>query len=162
MKELDLIDKPELIMLESEKAIVKTRIILPKMSRKELIERYKELKPLVKKGSFLYRLRDFSIEELLTLSFIDNINENRMGIVAPREVISLGEFPCYHRIGNNGEFNPTIADVLSQFPDELLGDSNMFCLKSYPRTLDDFGNQIELIQGGYHRSRVRALRLEKK
>ena len=162
MKKIELMEKPKMFMLESEKAIVKSEIILPEISREELIERYKKIRPLVKRNSFWYNLRDFSLEELLSLSFIDDIEKNRRSAVAPRELITLGEFPCYHKIGDDRKFNPTIAEVLSQYPDELLKDSNLFYLKKYPRTLDDFGDQIEVVKAGYHRSKVRALKLEKK
>ncbi len=162
MKKIELVEKPKMFMLESEKAIVETKIILPELSREELIERYKKIRPLVKRYSFWYELRDFNLDELLSLSFIDNIDDNRRSVVSPRELITLGEFPCYHKIGDNREFNPTIADVLSQYPDELLKDSNLFCLKKYPRTSDDFGDQIEAVKAGYYRTKVRALKLEKK
>ena len=38
----------------------------------------------------------------------------------------------------------------------------LFYLKDYPRTLEDFENQSELIKAGCHKSRVRALKIEKK
>ena len=155
-------DNPKVAIIESKKVIVETKIVLPEISRSELIERYKRIRPIVKSGSFLYTLKDFSIEDLLLLSFINNIDDIRNNIISPRELLVMGDFACYHKIGDNGEFKPKIGEILSQFPDEYLKEANLFYLKDYPKTLEDFENQSELIKAGCHKSRVRALRIEKK
>lgn len=160
-KKIIKMDNPKVEMIEAKKVIVETKIVLPEISREELIERYKRIRPIVKNRSFWYGLKDFDIEDLLSVSFLENIDNNRESMISPREMFVIGEFPCYHKIGNNGEFNPTVYEVLSQFPDEYLNEASLFYLRDYPKTLEDFENQNELIKAGCHKSRVRALKLKK-
>lgn len=159
---LKALDNAKVMLLEAKKVIVETKIILPEISREELLERYNRIKPMIKRKSFYYKLDNFSEEELYSLSLISDIEKNRSGMVSPRDVDVLGTFPCYHTIGNMGEFSPKISEVLSQFPDELLKDANMFCFRDYPRTLEDFEIQSEIIKAGCHKSHVRALRVNNK
>ena len=152
--------------LDNEKVIIRTldsegfkyqKIILPEISTEELINRYKKIKPIVRIEDLYYYLREFSLDELKNQSYIWNRHDDKREIVDMDKVETIGEFSCYHTYGYKGFFNPSIEEVLSQFPDDLLKDANLFYLYSSPQDVDDLNKQNEIVNAGCHKSKVKAL-----
>ena len=57
-------------------------------------------------------------------------------------------------------FEPKVAEILEQFPDELLEESNAFYILDYPQNTLDLCNQLDVLKSGCHKSTVRALRIK--
>ena len=74
---------------------------------------------------------------------------------------TIAEFPCYHTYGYPGLFKPSIAEVLQQFPDDVLEKANAFYMISYPENASDLNLQSEIVNAGCHQSTVKALLLKK-
>ena len=152
--------------LDNEKVIMRTldsngfvsqKIVLPEISPEELINRYKKIKPIVRIEDLYYYLREFSLDELKNRSYIWNKYDDKREIVDMDKVETIGEFSCYHTYGYYIYFKPSIEEVLSQFPDDLLKEANLFYLYSAPQDVDDLNKQNEIINAGCHKSRVKAL-----
>ena len=138
-----------------------TKIILPKITTKELIERYKKIKPIVQIEDIHYLLREFTTDELKHCSYIWNQDKDKRNIINKNQIETIGEFPCYHTYGYHGFFKPSIEEVLSQFPDELLKEANAFYLYHSPETCEDLNKQWDIINAGCQKSNVKALILKK-
>lgn len=127
------------------------KIILPSISDEELINRYKKIKPIIMFEDSYYDLREFTPDELRKYSYIYNIETNKKNVIDMSKLTTIGEFPCYHTYyGYHYRFKPSIEEILSQFPDNLLKDADSFYLCSIPQ--DD-----DIVKAGCHKSRVKAL-----
>lgn len=137
------------------------RIVLPRIKTKELLKRYKKVKPIVFFDDIYYSLREFSIFELKNVCYLFNIPENKIIKISSKKIETIGEFFCYHSYNVPEMFIPSIEEILSQFPDDLLNEANGFCLSYYPQCIDDFRRQWEMIAAGCHKSKVKALVIKK-
>lgn len=157
------LDNPKVIMQSFNN---ETKIILPNINDNELLERYKNIKPIVYNWDdyFFYYLRNFNLNELKELTFLYDINKNISKRVKHNNCVTvdiLDEFSCYHKYKSPMFFKPTIAEILSQFPDELLNEANAFYLYEYPKNSFDLNNQFDILNAGCHKSKVRALKVNK-
>ena len=137
------------------------KIILPDISDEELWERYKRIKPIVKNDNLYYYLKTNSIEMLRNQSFLWNAKEELREHINSDTIEEIDEFSCYHTYGYYGLFKPTIAEILEQFPDELIEDANAFYLSQFPNSIQELNEQKEIINLGCHKTKVKALRLKK-
>ena len=158
------------IKLDNPKVILKTyqdngeerkKIVLPLVSDEELWERYKLVKPLVKDDNKLFHLKVYNIEMLRHQSFIWNSKNDLAEQVDPSKVKELDEFPCYHSYGYYGLFKPTIAEVLQQFPDDILLEANAFYISKFPQSMQELKEQEDIINLGCHKTKVKALLIKK-
>ena len=62
----------------------------------------------------------------------------------------IAEIPTYHTSGYYGFFKPSIAEVLSQIPEEHLSSCCAFMTER--ATAADLGHQMDVVNEGYHRA----------
>ena len=166
--------KEELIkeeVLDNSKVILKTYketfkngfvfykkvIVLPHISKEELLLRYRNIKPIVYYDNDFYYLKRYNSKMMRNDSFVSNFDKDVRKKVNMYGYKVLDEFICYHTYKDMYEFTPTIAEVLEQYPDDLLETSNAFCLTRCIKLLD---TEKEVLQAGYHKSKVKALVLK--
>ena len=149
------------ITLENKKVILKRiletsdcgrcydydRIILPHLTDEELKQRYRKIKPIVIIDNNFYLIKRYNLNSIRNKTFIHSKYSDLREKVEHDNIKVSGEFACYHENFNPRTFNPTIADILEQFPDELLEVSNGFYIES-PRE----DEQPEIINYFYHKS----------
>ena len=167
MAEIKILDQK---VLDNRKVILQrvddngfehSKIILPHLTDDELLARYKRIKPIVSYQELYYYLKRYNAEILRNHSYISNIEKDIREQVDMTDVKTLAEFPCYHTYGWYGLFKPTIAEVLQQFPDDVLEEANAFYMTSAPENEYDLVLQKEIVNAGCHRSTVKALVLKK-
>lgn len=152
--------------LDNKKVILRTvkisdiecgEIILPHLTDLELFERYKRIKPIIVFNSLYYYLRDYSLKELRGQSYLWNAHNDIRNQVDLSNAKVLSDFSCYHTYGYYGIFKPSIAEVLEQFPDEVLEEANAFYMTYCPNDVRDLNLEKRIVEAGCHHSRVRAL-----
>lgn len=167
MAEIKILDQ---IVLDNRKVILqrvddngfeRSKIILPHLTDDELLARYKRIKPIVSYQGLYYYLKRYNAAMLRNQSYIWNIEKDIREQVDMTDVKTLDEFPCYHTYGWYGFFKPSIAEVLQQFPDDVLEEANAFYMTSTPENEYDLALQQEIVNAGCHRSTVKALVLKK-
>lgn len=157
-------------VLDNEKVILEkrnksafgcSRIILPYISDAELLKRYRRIKPIVYYNELYYYLKKYNTKMMRRQPYISNLKKDIRTQVDMMDAKILGEFSCYHIYAYYDSFVPTIAEVLQQFPDDILEEANAFCMIEYPKNSADLSLQSEIVNAGCHRSKVRALLLKK-
>lgn len=138
-----------------------SKIILPHLTDDELLARYRRIKPIVFYQELYYYLKRYNAKMMRNQSYIWNIERDIRTQADMSDAITLAEFPCYHTYGWYGIFKPSIAEVLQQFPDEVLEEANAFYMTSTPNNEYDLGLQQEIVNAGCHSSTVKALKLKK-
>lgn len=135
------------------------KIILPYLTDDELLARYRRIKPIVSIDEVYYYLKRYNVSMMRNQSYLCNVDKNIRTQVDMMGAEVIAEFSCYHTSGCF--FKPSIAEVLQQFPDEVLNEANAFYMTSSPETAFDLNMQSEIINAGCHQSTVRALVLKK-
>jgi len=170
MAELKVVDEK---VLDNRKVIMQTiegeyfageqthKIILPEISDEELLARYIKINPLVKEKALYYYLKKFNLDQMRNQSYLWDIHEDKREQVDMTCAKTIAEFSCYHTYGYYGFFKPSIAEVLQQFPDDVLSEANAFYMFESPETMDDLGKQWDIVNAGCQRSKVKALVLKK-
>ena len=144
----------------SKKIIVPQEIIeIPRISDEELLKRYKALKPIITVEKLPYLIRDFSLEELKTLSYILNKEDNKTKRISRESLETIEEFLCLHTYKYKNLFSPTISEVLAQAPIKSERKDQVFEIVEHPITNEDFDKYDELLENGYHLSKVRVYRI---
>ena len=135
----------------------KKEIVLPHISKEELLSRYRNIKPIVYYDNDFHYLKRYNSKMMRTESFVSNFEKDVRNTVNMYGYKVLDEFTCYHEFNDMYEFTPTIAEVLEQYPDYLLEYSNAFCLT---RCIKLINTEKDVLQAGYHKSKVKALILK--
>ena len=167
MSKIEILDQKVLanrkVILQriNENGFEHSKIILPHLTDDELLARYRRIKPIVSYQMLYYYLKRYNAKMMREESYIWNIEKDIRKQVDMTGVKTLAEFPCYHTYGYYGCFKPSIAEVLQQFPDELLEEANAFYMTSMPEDVYDLRLQSEIVNAGCHRSTVKALVLKK-
>ena len=140
-----------------------TQIIMPipTIDDKRLLDLYKRLKPIVTIDELKYLLREFSLYELRNISYLWNANDDKTETVDTSKLEPIQEFPCLHTYGYYGLFKPSVAEVLSQAPEKTIEEANCFEIISYPRTREEIFRYSEIVNNGYHLSKVKSYKLNK-
>ena len=134
---------------------------LPTIDDNKLRELYKTLKPIVTIEEIKYLLKEFTLEQLRNQSYIWNANEDKREIVEPGKLEIVDDFLCLHTWGYYGLFKPSIAEVLAQVPDYVAKEANTFEIIESPETREDLFRYPEIIDNGFHLSKVRAYKLHR-
>ena len=134
---------------------------IPKLSDKELLELYKRIKPIVSLGEIKYLLRNYSINEIKRNSYIWSINKDVRESIDNNKLEQVDDFYCLHTWAFYGLFKPTIGEVLSQIPSNLIDKTNTFEIVEYPETIKDIHKYNNIYNSGYHLSKVRTYKLHK-
>ena len=134
---------------------------IPEIDDKRLKELYQLLKPIVTIDEMKYLLREFTLQELRNQSYIWNRHENKRDIVDSSRLETVDDFLCLHTFGYYGLFKPSIAEVLSQAPESVIEQANTFEIIESPETREDVFKYKEVIDNGFHLSKVRAYKMHK-
>lgn len=134
---------------------------IPEIDDKRLKELYQLLKPIVTIDEMKYLLRKFTLQELRNQSYIWNRHEDKRDIVDSSRLETVDDFLCLHTFGYYGLFKPSIAEVLSQAPESVIEQANTFEIIESPETREDVFKYKEVIDNGFHLSKVRAYKMHK-
>ena len=134
---------------------------IPEIDDKRLKELYQLLKPIVTIDEMKYLLREFTLQELRNQSYIWNRHEDKRDIVDSSRLETVDDFLWLHTFGYYGLFKPSIAEVLSQAPESVIEQANTFEIIESPETREDVFKYKEVIDNGFHLSKVRAYKMHK-
>ena len=134
---------------------------LPKIDDNKLVELYKTLKPIVTIEGIKYLLKEFTLKQLRNQSYLFYAEQDKREIVEPEKLEIIDDFLCLHTWGYHALFKPSIAEVLAQMPDYVAKEANTFEMIEYPETMDDIFRYPEIIDNGFHLSKVRAYKLHR-
>ncbi len=137
------------------------KLEIPEINDKRLKELYQLLKPIVTIDEMKYLLREFTLQELRNQSYIWNRREDKRDVVDPNKLETVDDFLCLHTWGYYGLFKPSIAEVLSQAPESVIEQANTFEIIESPETREDVFKYKEVIDNGFHLSKVRAYKMHK-
>lgn len=137
------------------------KLEIPEIDDKRLKELYQLLKPIVTIDEIKYLLREFTLQELRNQSYIWNRHEDKRDVVDPSRLETVDDFLCLHTWGYYGLFKPSIAEVLSQAPESVIEQANTFEIIESPETREDVFKYKEVIDNGFHLSKVRAYKMHK-
>ena len=137
------------------------KLEIPEIDDNRLKELYQLLKPIVTIDEMKYLLREFTLQELRNQSYIWNRHEDKRDIVDPNKLETVDDFLCLHTWGYYGLFKPSIAEVLSQAPESVIEQANTFEIIESPETREDVFKYKEVIDNGFHLSKVRAYKMHK-
>ena len=137
------------------------KLEIPEIDDKRLKESYQLLKPIVTIDEMKYLLREFTLQELRNQSYIWNRHEDKRDIVDSSRLETVDDFLCLHTFGYYGLFKPSIAEVLSQAPESVIEQANTFEIIESPETREDVFKYKEVIDNGFHLSKVRAYKMHK-
>lgn len=117
--------------------------LIPKLSHEELLKRAERIKPLFSFNGKLYLIEDVDI------SRVSFIWEPKKKGIAPKMTV-LGEILTYHTYGHPMLFKPSIAEVLSQIPEQYLEEVVAFQIVGQPNDADDLNRYTTITNAGYH------------
>ena len=137
------------------------KLEIPEIDDKRLKELYQLLKPIVTIDEMKYLLREFTLQELRNQSYIWNRHEDKRDIIDPNKLETVDDFLCLHTWGYYGLFKPSIAEVLSQAPESVIEQANTFEIIESPETREDVFKYKEVIDNGFHLSKIRAYKMHK-
>lgn len=137
------------------------KLEIPEIDDNRLKELYRLLKPIVTIDEMKYLLREFTLQELRNQSYIWNRAEDKRDVVDPSKLETVDDFLCLHTWGYCGLFKPSIAEVLSQAPENVIEQANTFEIIESPETREDVFKYKEVIDNGFHLSKVRAYKMHK-
>lgn len=137
------------------------KLEIPEIDDKRLKELFQLLKPIVTIDEMKYLLREFTLQELRNQSYIWNRHEDKRDVVDPNKLETVDDFLCLHTWGYYGLFKPSIAEVLSQAPESVIEQANTFEIIESPETREDVFKYKEVIDNGFHLSKVRAYKMHK-
>ena len=137
------------------------KLEIPEIDDNRLKELYQLLKPIVTIDEMKYLLREFTLQELRNQSYIWNRHEDKRDVVDPNKLETVDDFLCLHTWGYYGLFKPSIAEVLSQASESVIEQANTFEIIESPETREDVFKYKEVIDNGFHLSKVRAYKMHK-
>lgn len=137
------------------------KLEIPEIDDKRLKELYQLLKPIVTIDEMKYLLREFTLQELRNQSYIWDRHEDKRDAVDSSKLETVDDFLCLHTWGYYGLFKPSIAEVLSQAPENVIEQANVFEIIESPETREDVFKYKEVIDNGFHLSKVRAYKMHK-
>ncbi len=141
--------------------LIRQKIILPYLTDDELLARYRRIKPIVSIDEIYYYLKRYNVDMMRNHSYLWDVQKDIREQVDMSDAQTLAEFPCYHTYGFVGYFKPSIAEILQQFPDDVLDEANAFYMISSPENEYDLNMQSAIVNAGCHQSVVKALKLKK-
>ncbi len=137
------------------------KLEIPEIDDKRLKELYQLLKPIVTIDEMKYLLKEFTLQELRNQSYIWNRHEDKRDVVDLSKLETVDDFLCLHTWGYYGVFKPSIAEVLSQAPENVIEQANIFEIIESPETREDVFKYKEVINNGFHLSKVRSYKMHK-
>lgn len=145
-----------------EKGIILPEILeIPEIDDKTLAGFYRLLKPIVTIDEVKYLLKEFSLEQLRNISYIWKSDEDKRDVVDLNKLEPVEDFLCLHTWGYYGLFKPSIAEILAQVPEKTICEANVFEIIEKPETREDVFRYPEVINNGFHLSKVRSYKLHR-
>lgn len=137
-------------------------VSIPNMTDDKLLSLYKRIKPVITfDGELCYFKKDFTIAELRNRNYLCNIKSSELKKVKPKEnlkEIEGFEFDCLHCFRDWTSFRATVAEVLEQIDDDIIGEVRAFEIVERPETSSDFYKddlRRNALKNGYHVSKVK-------
>ena len=148
-------------MYSAERMVIPEKIIIPKLTNEELIALYERIRPIVEFNDEKYLLKKFTLDQIINTSYIYNIEDDIRVLVDQEDLETVEEFPCFHTYGYPGFFKPSIGEALSQLPEKSKIESNYFEMIEQPDTVEDLNMYFDVINKGYHVSKIRTYKIHK-
>ena len=130
-------------------------VSIPNISKKYLRKYAKRIRPIVEVEGTKYYLRKFSMEELTSISYLWEVEENKKKPADMRMYIPHNEMQCIHSYGYYGIFKPCIAEIIAQIPKEDIDFVDAFEIVEYPKMIEDTYLSSIIFDNGFHISTVR-------
>lgn len=136
------------------------KVSIPNISDKEMLKRYRNIKPVITKNGKLYHLREYTLDEIKCRSYTWYVDEDMREEVGEDELVALQgkDFVCLHRYGYYGFFKPKIGEVLAQIKEADVPFVRAFEIIKIPKTIEEiYKDRLTNIAfySGYHVSIVR-------
>ena len=127
----------------------KSRIIrIPNISGERLSELLKRIKPVVYFAGrglcYIKELHPF----VIYLRYATPLRD-------ADDIRGFSDIITYHTYGYRSIFNPTIAEVLAQIPEQHVDNVIAFEILSDPNETNDFNKDSEALAAGYHAATTR-------
>ena len=106
------------------------------MSSEEIIKHYKIIKPIRKFNDVPYFLLNLTSIELNYTSYILLGDNSKSKKVDMNQLFAIKDVNMLHRYDNYLFFTPSIREIISQIPKELLGQVIAFEIIKQPNTYD--------------------------
>lgn len=146
-------DKRILDFLENKVSYIKIpSIVVPHISDERILELYEKIKPIVDINERKYLIREFTLEEVKNLSYLDNVKENITDKISSENLEFVTDFNCYSSIPLDGNFKITTMQVLSQIPNSFKLENGAFEIVGAPIIVSDINSKV---YEEYHLSKVR-------
>ena len=137
------------------------KIEIPIINDQKLKELYQILKPIVTIDEMKYLLKEYTLRELKYQSYIWRKEDDIREKITLNKLEPIKDFLCFHTYGYYGLFKPSIAEILAQTPEEVIEKANTFEIIEGPKTHTDVFKYKEVVDKGFHLSKVRAYKLHK-
>lgn len=135
---------------------MKRKIKIPEMDRKDIVKWYATIKPIVREnGKFMY-LRKLKDKEVLNAHYTELRQvEDYAGRVDFSLLSVLADVKMLHGFSRDSFFRPSVGEVISQIPKDMLEKVVAFEIIYAPTTSDDFNIFKREFEAGFHVSVVR-------
>lgn len=125
------------------------------LEKDQLQKLYETIKPTLRINGKLYFLRAMSSYELSHITFWDFKRQDLSKAVAEEEVEEVTTIEMLHEYDFYARFVPSVAEILSQIPEDLRDSVCAFEIAWYPQSLGDLLDQKAAIDKHFHMSKVR-------
>jgi hypothetical protein len=137
-----------------------TDLVIPEITDERLTSLYSQIKPLVEIDGNKHTLREFTLRELRHTSYYWNYDTNCRDVIGKDKLDAIQDFHCLHEFDlYRGFFRPSIAEVLSQLPENVTEKADFFEIVE-ALIGDDMDRENDISNAGFHLSRVRVYRLK--
>lgn len=121
---------------------------IPEISDEELARRTAQIAPLISCSGQLYHMQDVD-PRLKGYNVDPRLQEEA------HDLSEICEIQTLHAYGNHGIFDPSIAEVVAQIPEEHLENVNAFYMSKRPKTQAEFNEAMEAFKDGFHVATVK-------
>jgi hypothetical protein len=128
---------------------------IPYMSNIEIINYYKTIRPIKRTNGTSYYLRELIDKELTEVSYTWIEKDDTFHEVDYNQLSAIKEIKVLHKYDHFELFKPSVGEVISQIPNELLNIVVAFEIIKYSTPANDFNSYHEEFDAGFHVSIVR-------
>jgi len=131
------------------------KIEIPFMSDNEIANYYKTIKPIKRFNSIPFYLRELTDKELTEICYTWIEKDSKFTEVDINQLSVLKELNILHKYCIYGIFKPSVGEVISQIPKELLNQVVAFEIIKHSGNVTDFGLYCEEFNDDFQVSTVR-------
>ncbi len=121
----------------------KPTLVIPKLSKAEFARRLARIKPVIRKGKKLHYIEDVS-PITAAYTWDPKLLDEAVGLTPITKIRTL------HSWGHYSMFKPSIGEVLSQIPADLVDKVSAFEITKSPENADDLNREKEALNAGFH------------